>query len=429
MATKKKTKKKSRKKNGPAAWPATQVEMRAVDSLVPYARNARTHSDKQVDQVAASISEWGWTVPCLVDDEGGMIAGHCRLLAAKKLGITEVPVMVARGWSEAQKRAYLLADNKLAENADWDNNLLRVELEGLAQMEFDLGLTGFNVQEISLSMGDGDGLPEDSVPELEDDPVSDVGQLWALGNHRLLCGDATSKEDLDTLLDGKRCDLLFTDPPYGIAHGSGASKSNEKRIRGDLTQALIPIAFDLSVTSALSGDARVYLCGGSSNLQMYASLFDHHLHQLVHIIIWVKDSFILRPHNYHSQFELIYFGWKGTGGAEWWGDRKQSDVWQESRDTGDDRLHPTQKPVALPGRAITNSLCPGGLVYDPFCGSGTTMIAAEGLNRTCYAMEIDPRYVDMTIKRWQMLTGQDATLESTGQTFEQVSADRLAAAS
>jgi DNA modification methylase len=244
----------------------------------------------------------------------------------------------------------------------------------------------------------------DEVPALPAVPVTRPGDVWHLGGHRLLCGDATSRDDVARLLDGDRCDVMVTDPPYGVAYQSATRKN---AISGDLTQALIPISFAVAVEQALTDDARIYLFGGSGNWSMYAKLFDHHLRMEVRPIVWDKGNFVLRPNGYHSQFEMVYFGWRGTGGgpSHWYGDRKVSDVWQIHRDPNADRVHPTQKPVEVCAIPIRYSCPPDGLVYEPFAGSGSTLIAATLEGRTCRALEVDPAYCDVVCRRFQALTG------------------------
>jgi DNA modification methylase len=248
---------------------------------------------------------------------------------------------------------------------------------------------------------DADHLP----PERE--TTIKPGDILALGPHRLMCGDCTKREDVNELVaNAEKADMMFTDPPYGVNYGSS---NKQNAIRGDITQAEIPISFNVSL-DVLDDNARIYVCGGQTNVQMYWKLWDHHLHAQPHLIVWVKDSFVMRSNNYHSQFELIYYGWKGVGGGAgfWFGERTDSDVWHVARDA--DRFHPTQKPVALVEKAITNSCPEHGLIYEPFAGSGATLIAAERLHRRCYAMEIDRAWCQRIVDRWEGLTGEKARL-------------------
>ena len=406
--------------------PADKVETWELERLTPYARNSRTHSDAQVAQLAASIREWGWTTPVLVDDAGGIIAGHGRVLAARQLGMTTVPVVVAEGWSDAKKRAYVIADNKLALNAGWDEELLKLEIGELGELEFDLDLLGFDDEELKgfdAPEGTEGQTDPDEVPEAPAVPVSQPGDVWLLGRHRVMCGDSTRDDEVRTLLNGAKAEMVFTDPPYGVNVKGGKSASGERmRIAGDLTQTAIPFSFDLAVQFATTDDARFYFCGGESNMGLYAKLFDRHLGQMPRHLIWVKNGFTMKPNGYHNQYEIIFHGYKQGGGGlnKWFGERTEgaaSDVWQIARDAASSYVHPTQKPVALPLRAITNSSQLGGIVYEPFGGSGSTLLACEQSGRVCLTMELDPAFCDVIVKRWQDFTGHRATHEATGKHF------------
>lgn len=412
-----------------AKWPSDTPERRSVASLIPYARNARTHSDAQVAQIAASIREWGWTNPVLIDETGGIIAGHGRVMAARKLKIEEVPCIVATGWSEAQKRAYILADNQLAMNAGWDMDLLKVEIGDLKTEGFELGLIGFETAFLDDLMAPTgtEGLTDpDAIPEKPTNAASKPGDVWLLGDHKLLCGDSTREDPVKLLMGSDRADMVFTDPPYGVSYkGSG----NAKSIAGDISQTAIPLSFKQAIEFATEPNARLYFCGGSNNVSMYYSLFDAYLRSAPTIIIWDKGQIVLRRNNYHSQYEVIFYGWRGKGGGPefWFGGRKQdeaSDIWQIKRDNGKDYVHPTQKPTALAERAMYNSSPAGGMVYEPFSGSGSTLIAAQRTGRICRAIELDPVYVDVAVLRWQAFTGMDATLLASGRTFDQTRTER-----
>ncbi|MFT3758451.1 site-specific DNA-methyltransferase [Thauera sp.] len=403
------------------------IEHQPIDGLIPYARNSRTHSPEQIAQVAASIREFGFTNPVLIDQGGEIIAGHGRVMAARSIGLAEVPCIRLAHLTEAQKRAYVIADNKLALNAGWDNDLLAQELRDLAALDFDLDLTGFGADELEDLLGelDADGAEgeelgdAEAVPEPRPNAISRLGDVWILGKHRVMCGNSMKSGDVGRLMGGERADMVFTDPPYGVAYvGSSASKS----IAGDITQAAIPIAFKHAIEIATREHARLYFCGGASNVQMYYGLFDAYLRSAPAMLIWVKENMVLRRNNYHSQFEVIYFGWKGEGRCKemWFSGRtldEASDVWRVKRDPRLSYEHPTQKPVELPARAMRNSCPPSGLIYEPFSGSGSTLIAAEQSGRICYAMELDPHYVDVGVRRWQNFTGQRAIHAETGDPF------------
>lgn len=415
---------KTTKSSAGNAWPADKVERRAVSALIPYARNARTHSDAQVAQIAASISEWGWTTPVLVDEAGGIIAGHGRVMAARKLGLSEVPVMVAAGWSEAQKKAYVLADNQLALNAGWDMEMLKVELGDLDGAGFDLGLIGFSPDELANMMAEKtEGLTDpDEVPETPANAVSVLGDTWVLGKHRIRCGDSTSADDVAALLAGVKPHLMVTDPPYGVeydpvkARPSTAGSAKGKVLNDDKADwreawALFPgdVAY---VWHAMRFAGTVYesleACGFSVRAE----------------IVWAKSQLVMSRGHYHPQHESCWYAVKEKGTGHWSGDRKQSTLWQIEKPKKSETGHGTQKPVECMKRPIENNSSPGQAVYEPFSGSGTTIIAGEMTGRCVYAMELNPPYVDVAIKRWQDFTGQKAVLEGDGRSFEDVAAHR-----
>ena len=417
-------------------WPADKVERRAVASLIPYARNARTHSDEQVGQIAASIREWGWTVPVLVDEDGGIIAGHGRILAAQRLGIADVPCMVAAGWSEAQKRAYVLADNKLALNAGWDNDLLTVELAELQEFDFDLSLTGFGEDELATLLADKtEGLTDpDEAPELQEQAITARGDTWLLGKHRLRCGDSTDADDVAALLNGVEPHLMVTDPPYGVNYDAGwrSSLDSIDRATGEVRN---DDRADWREAYALFPGHVAYVWHAALHSDVVAEGLSQCGLNLRSQIIWVKPHFSIGRGDYHVQHEPCWYAVKGKG--EWQGSRKQSTVWQiangtfqggkptkENAKTG----HSTQKPVECMRRPIVNNSSPGQAVYEPFCGSGTTIIAGEMEGRHVYGMEPDERYCDVIVRRWQEFTGQEATLEGEDKTFAEIEAQRCSAA-
>lgn len=403
-------------------WPADRVERRLVSALVPYARNARTHSEDQIAQIAASIREWGWTMPILVDEADGIIAGHGRVLAARILGLTEVPVMVARGWSDAQKRAYVIADNKLALNGGWDMELLPVEVGELKALGFDLNLTGFGELELGKILADEAGDLDDA-PEPPMVPVSQHGDLWICGEHRVLCGDATVRADIDRLLDGELADMTFTDPPYNVNYrGKGRPILNDAL--GSEFESFLRVASShiLAVTKGA-----IYIAMSSSELDTLQRAFREAGGKWSTFVIWAKNAFTLGRSDYQRQYEPILYGWKDGVDHFWCGARDQGDVWFIDRPTKND-LHPTMKPVALVERAIRNSSKSRDIVLDPFGGSGTTMIAAERAGRRARLLELDPAYVDVIVARWQGATGGIATLAATAETVDRVKSSRLAVA-
>lgn len=438
-------------------WPADKVERRPVASLTPYARNARTHSPGQVDQIAASIREWGWTVPILVDETGGIIAGHGRVLAAHKLGLAEVPVMVAAGWTEAQKRAYVLADNKLALNAGWDNELLALELAELDEEGFDIGLTGFTQDEIDAltKVEDAEqieyqGDPDD-VPEVGETPISVPGDIWVLGKHRLMCGDSTNLQQVEQLMDGKLADLVWTDPPYNVAvEGKAGKIMNDDMGTGEFRDFLRSVY--ASYYAVMRAGAVIYVAHGESERAAFTDCLVEAGLKLSQVLIWVKQSATLSRQDFNWQHEPILYGWKEGAGHYFCGDftlttvidddvdlksmkkeqlidmineirnKASGTIIRHNRPTKSD-LHPTMKPVALVERMIEWSSNPGDIVLDLFGGSGSTLIAAQKANRQARLMELDPKFVDVIVKRWQEFTGKQAIHAETGKPFAEVTND------
>jgi len=389
--------------------PADKVERWAIDKLVPYARNARTHSDEQISQIAASIKEWGWTTPVLVDEQGSIIAGHGRTLAAQRLQMTEVPVMVARGWSDAKKRAYVLADNKLAMNAGWDNEMLALELGEIGELGFDLDLTGFSAEEIAALTPEEipPGLTdEDAVPEVPVNPVTVLGDIWILGKHRLMCGDSTSIDTVDKLMAGVKVDLVFTDPPYNVAF-NGRSGKHEVIKNDDLgDQEFDTFIGEVCNTIATVQPKAYYVW---CNWKFYAALQGRLDYKAC--IVWAKNVFGL-GRGYRHQHEFCLFNGLVDEVV-----KNESDLWSIKKDTN--YVHPTQKPVALSVRAFGNHIKLLN-VLDLFGGSGSTLIGAEQTGRNAFIMELDPKYCDVIIKRWQDFTGKVAIHAETGETFAEV---------
>lgn len=406
------------------SWPADKVERRSVSALVPYARNARTHSEEQVAQIAASIREWGWTVPVLVDEDGGLIAGHGRVLAARKLGIADIPVMVAAGWTEAQKRAYVLADNKLALNAGWDAELLRVELTDLQAFDFDLGLTGFSDDELAALTADKtDGLTDpDAAPNPPEIPVSCPGDVWLLGQHRLMCGDSTSVDDMGKLTAGQMVDMWLTDPPYNVAYEGGTKDKltiQNDNMGNDEFRQFLRDAY-VTASTVMKPGAVFYIWHADSEGYNFRGAAIDAGWKIRQCLIWQKSSLALGRQDYHWQHEPCLYGWKDGAGHLWASDRKQTTILKFDKPSRNGE-HPTMKPVALFEYQMLNNTKGGDIVLDSFGGSGTTLIAAEKNGRIAYLMELDPRYCDVIIKRWQDFTGSAAALEADGRTFADVS--------
>ena len=400
-------------------WPADAIERRKVSQLIPYARNARTHSDAQVAQIAASIREWGWTNPVLIDAEGGLIAGHGRVLAARKLGLDDIPCMIATGWTEAQKRAYILADNQLALNAGWDTELLKVEIGELSAEGFDLGLIGFGDDFLAGLMNVGtEGLTDpDDVPETPAEPVTVLGDVYVLGKHRLVCGDSTSATDVAKALNGVEPHLMVTDPPYGVEYdatwrgkaGHGTKGKNRTGIVENDDRA------DWREAWALFPGSIVYVWHGGLMSGVVADSLIACDFTLRSQIIWNKSVMAMGRGDYHWKHEPCWYAVRGTG--HWTGDRKQTTVWDFASPLhimGGSKEkktpHPTQKPVECMRRPIVNNSSPGQAVYDPFLGSGTTLIACEMEGRACHGLELNPAYCDVIVKRWEDFTGKKAEL-------------------
>lgn len=414
-------------------WPADKVERWPVAKLIPYARNARTHSDAQVDQIAASIKEWGWTNPVLVAEDHTIIAGHGRVLAARKLRISDVPVMVAVGWTEAQKKAYAIADNKLTLNGGWDEELLGLELGELEVLGFDLDLIGFSEAERAALASRGNvGLTDpDEVPELPEEAVSLAGDVWLLGNHRLLCGDSTSAADGRKVLGSVKPHLMVTDPPYGVDYDpswrADANKWKGSNVKlGAKAMGRVSNDHLADWTKAwehFSGDVAYVWHGGLRSVEQAQSL-EQAGFVIRSQIIWDKTRLVISRGNYHWQHEACWYAVRKGKNGHWNGSRKESTVWAIPKSQASETGHGTQKPVECMRRPIENNSSPGQAIYEPFCGSGTTIIAAEITGRSCHAIELMPQYVDVAVTRWQAFTGESAKLETDGRTFGDVSAER-----
>jgi DNA modification methylase len=402
-----------------------------LGQIIPYARNPR-RNDKAVAAVAASIAEFGWRQPIVVDENMVVLAGHTRLEAARQLGLETAPVHVAKGLTEAQARAFRIMDNRSAQNAEWDEELLGLELGDLMEAEFDLGLTGFTEEELDALMnglaGEGAGPQEgeDEIPETPEEPVSRPGDLWVLGNHRLLCGDSTVATDVEPVLDGVKPLLMVTDPPYGVEYDpawrnqAGAAKTrrtgkvmNDDRADWREAWALFP------------GDV-AYVWHGALHAATVAESLEAAGFAIRAQIVWAKDRLVLSRGDYHWQHEPCWYAVKKAGKGHWTGDRKQTTLWQISgKDQDADTVHGTQKPVECMRRPILNNSSPGQAIYEPFMGSGTTLIAAETTGRVCIGIELNPAYVDVAVERWQRFTGRQAVLDDDGRSFDEVKAERL----
>jgi DNA modification methylase len=411
-------------------WPAERIELWPIERLIPYAANPRRHTEADIGKIEASILRWGWTMPVLVDENGGLIVGQARTSAAAKLKLPSVPVIVARGWTEEEKCAYRLADNQLAARASWDPDLLRDELQDLKIAGFDVDLIGFEpdrLAEILAGLGPSGLTDPESIPEVPNAPVTGRGDIWLLEDHRVGCGDSTSAADVAAVLAGSQPHLMVADPPYGVNYdpswrarrGVAAGKLARGKVlnddRADWREAYALFPGDIAYVwhGALHGDvvaAGLAACG----LQLRAQ------------IVWAKQHFTLGRGDYHWKHETCWYAVREGKASHWTGDRTQTTVWEfpNSNPFGNPQReqswgHGTQKPVECMRRPILNNSRPGQAIYDPFLGSGTSLIAAEMTGRVCYGLELCPAYVDVVVQRWQAFTGRSAIHRASGQSFDE----------
>lgn len=413
-----------------------QVVTWPVERLIPYARNARTHSDEQVAQIAASIAEFGWTNPIIAGSDGIVIAGHARLQAARKLGMTEVPVIVLDHLTETQRRALVLADNRLALNAGWDEDMLRVELTTLEEEGFNLDLVGFTDDELETLLREAEPVPpggtdEDAVPETPESAVTVPGDVWLLGEHRLLCGDSIQIEAVERVLAGGLADMVFTDPPYNVNYGATMKdklRGKKRKIANDnLGDGFEQFLRDTCANLLAVTKGAIYVCMSSSQLHTLHQAFTGSGGHWSTFVIWAKNTFTMGRSDYQRQYEPILYGWKEGTDHFWCGARDQGDVWLVKKPVSND-LHPTMKPVELVERAVRNSSKNRDTVLDPFGGSGSTLIACERSGRQARLIELEPKYCDVIVRRFQEYAGKTATLETDGRTFADIAAERLGVA-
>jgi len=417
-------------------WLSTHIEHWPTARLIHYARNARTHSEDQVAQIAASIVEFGFTNPILAGSDGVIVAGHGRAEAARKLGMDTVPVVVLDHLTPTQRRALIIADNRIAENAGWDEAMLRIELQSLQEDGFNLDITGFDADALAEIMAgeettvDGQ-TDEDAVPELSKTPISRLGDVWCLGAHRLLCGDSTDATSYPLLMAGENAAMVFTDPPYGVNYANSAKdklRGTHRPILNDNLGEDFEPFLKAALTPMLAHcEGALYIAMSSSELDTLQQVFRAAGGKWSTFIIWAKNTFTLGRADYQRQYEPILYGWPEGTTRHWCGDRDQGDVWNIKKPQKND-LHPTMKPVELVERAIRNSSRPGDTVLDPFGGSGTTLIAAEKSGRVARLIELDPKYVDVIVRRWQDYTGQQARREADDCLFDDLAAEAAAEA-
>lgn len=400
----------------------TTTEMQLVDihKLIPYVNNARTHNVQQINKLRSSLREFGFINPVIIDRDFNVIAGHGRIMAAKEEGINEVPCVFVDYLTEAQKKAYILADNRMAMDAGWDEELLKVEIEALQAEDFDLSLTGFDESELSGFFDTADDAKDDDFDvdaELEKPPVTKSGDLWLLGNHRLLCGDSTKAETYEMLMNGKKANLVVTDPPYNVNYQGTAGKIKNDNLENDKFYQFLFDAFTC-MEKAMADDASIYVFHADTEGLNFRKAFADAGFYLSGTCIWKKQSLVLGRSPYQWQHEPCLFGWKKNGKHQWYSDRKQTTIWEfdKPKKNGD---HPTMKPVPLIAYPIKNSSMSNCIVLDPFGGSGSTLIACEQTNRICHTIELDEKYCDVIIKRYieQVGTSENVSVVRDGKTI------------
>lgn len=383
-----------------------ELKLIDIDELIPYANNARTHSKDQINKLRSSLREFGFINPILIDKDYNILAGHGRVMAAREEGIKEVPCVLVEHLTEAQKKAYILADNRLAMDAGWDDEMLALELENLKELDFEIDLTGFDAAEIDelfSNIHDKDVQDDDFDVDaaLEEEPISKQGDIWLLGRHRLICGDSTKAETYEKLMEGNKANLCVTDPPYNVNYTAGSE--NERKIKNDNMEDKNFYEFLLAsfknIFNSLDDGAAAYIFHADTEGLNFRKAFKDAGFHLANVCIWAKQSLVLGRSDYQWQHEPILYGWKPTGKHRWYSDRKQTTIWNFDRPTKSE-LHPTMKPVPLVAYTIQNSSMSNCIVLEPFAGSGSTLIACEQLGRICYAIELDEKYADVIVKRY-----------------------------
>ena len=400
----------------------TTSEMRLVPigKLVPYVNNARAHSPEQINKLRSSLREFGFINPVIIDRDFGVIAGHGRILAAKEEGITEVPCVFVDHLTEAQKKAYIIADNRMAMDAGWDEELLRVEIEALQAEAFDLSLTGFDEKELSDLFKDDTDVQEDDFDvdaELEKPTFSKSGDVWTLGRHRLVCGDSTKAETFETLMQGRKANLVVTDPPYNVNYEGTAGKIKNDNLADEKFYQFLFDAFS-NIEKVMADDASIYVFHADTEGLNFRKAFSDAGFYLSGCCIWKKPSLVLGRSPYQWQHEPCLYGWKKSGKHQWYADRKQTTIWEFEK-TKKNTDHPTMKPIPLLAYPIQNSSMSNTLILDPFGGSGSTLIACEQTDRDCYTIELDEKYCDVIVKRYieQVGSADGVSVERDGRTY------------
>ncbi len=401
----------------------TKYYIEDIDNLIPYVNNARTHSEEQVNQIASSIKEFGFLNPVIVTSDNTILCGHGRILAARKIGLKKIPCIKEEYLTEAQKKAYIIADNKLALNAGWDNELLSIELTELEGSDFDLDLLGFSGEELSKIFDEGKETVDDNFDveeELNKPCISKQGDIWKLGRHKLICGDSTKEETFNKLMDGVKANLCITDPPYNVNYEGSAGKiKNDNMEQSKFYEFLLSSFFNAH--NVMSDDSSIYVFhADTEGLNFRKAFFDAGFY-LSGTCIWKKQSIVLGRSPYQWQHEPVLFGWKKKGKHKWYTGRKESTIWEFDKPKKNGE-HPTMKPLELLSYPIKNSSMENSIVLDMFGGSGSTLIASEQMNRICYMIELDEKFVDVIVKRYIEQVGSDenVTLTRDGKEYKYI---------
>ena len=379
----------------------SEMQLVPIDKLIPYANNARTHSPEQLNKLRSSLREFGFINPVIIDRDFNVIAGHGRILAAKAENISEVPCVFVDYLTPAQKKAYIIADNRMALDAGWDEEMLKVEIEALQADDFDLGLTGFDEKELAAFFDDDSDTKDDDFDvdaEMEKPCMTKPGDLWLLGNHRLVCGDSTKQETYELLMNGKLANLVVTDPPFNVNYEGSAGKIKNDNLENEKFYQFLFDAFTC-MEKAMANDASIYVFHADTEGLNFRKAFADAGFYLSGTCIWKKQSLVLGRSPYQWQHEPCLFGWKKNGKHQWYSDRKQTTIWEfdKPKKNGD---HPTMKPILLIAYPIKNSSMSNCIVLDPFGGSGSTLIACEQTNRICHTIELDEKFCDVIVKRY-----------------------------
>lgn len=395
-----------------------ELQQVKISKLVPYANNSRTHSKEQLKKLQSSIREFGFVNPILIDRKYNIIAGHGRVLAAKEDELETVPCVYVDHLTEAQKKAYIIADNRLAEDAGWDKDLLAIELESLMELDFEIDFLGFDAAELNTLLNSAEDVQEDDFDveeELKNPTVTKQGDLWLLGRHRLICGDSTKSGTYERLMDGKKANLIVTDPPYNVKYEGTAGKIKNDNLSADVFFNFLLDSFT-NMEKVLADDGSIYVFHADTEGLNFRKAFADSGFYLSGTCIWKKQSLVLGRSPYQWRHEPVLFGWKKKGKHQWYSDRKQTTIWEFDRPSRN-ADHPTMKPVALIAYPIQNSSLTNSIILDPFGGSGSTLIACEQTDRICYTAELDEKYTDVIVKRYieQVDTDEDVYLIRAGE--------------